>query len=66
MYGRSNSPALSRVPTRQIVRRIHWDTVLIPREWISAHRGARIDARCAEARERHVRLMQARRRRWDL
>jgi hypothetical protein len=60
VYDRSISHAHSRVLGRRVVRQIHWRAMVIPVDWISAHRAARIDARCAVARERHIQKMQGR------
>ena len=60
MYSRANSPVLSRVPGRQVVRQIHWRASAVRSDWISALLAARISARCAQARERNIRLMQGR------
>jgi hypothetical protein len=60
VYDRSISPAQNRVLSRRVVRQIHWRSLVIPSDWSSAHRAARISARVDEARERAFRQLQGR------
>jgi hypothetical protein len=60
MSNRANSHAQNQGRVRQVVREIHWQAVPNRSDWVAAHRSARIDARCKEARERNVRRVQGR------
>ncbi|WP_249012318.1 hypothetical protein [Conexibacter sp. DBS9H8] len=58
--GGEENPRPPRSCGRQMVGPIHWRVNSPERDWVSAHRAARIQARCDAARARHLRYLQGR------